>query len=141
MKLKIGIDKLGFYIPDLFLDMNNLAIARDVEPEKFTIGIGQEKMSLAPITQDPVTLAANAALKILDEQDKQEIDFVIFGTETGIDSSKSAGVYVHQLLGLNPEARTIEVKQACYGRSEEHTSELQSRGQLVCRLLLDHKKT
>lgn len=115
MKLKIGIDKLGFYIPDLFLDMNNLAKARDVEPEKFTIGIGQEKMSLAPITQDPVTLAANAALKILDEQDKQEIDFVIFGTETGIDSSKSAGVYVHQLLGLNPEARTIEVKQACYG--------------------------
>src|SRR5690625_5645392 len=26
-------------------------------------------------------------------------------------------------------------------RSEEHTSELQSRGQLVCRLLLDIKKT
>src|SRR5439155_19028085 len=28
-----------------------------------------------------------------------------------------------------------------YGRSEEHTSELQSRGQLVCRLLLEKKKT
>src|SRR5690625_6217212 len=27
------------------------------------------------------------------------------------------------------------------GRSEEHTSELQSRGQLVCRLLLEKKKT
>src|SRR5690625_7945710 len=26
-----------------------------------------------------------------------------------------------------------------YGRSEEHTSELQSRGQLVCRLLLEKK--
>src|SRR5690625_5857842 len=26
-------------------------------------------------------------------------------------------------------------------RSEEHTSELQSRGQLVCRLLLEKKKT
>src|SRR5690625_6646818 len=26
-------------------------------------------------------------------------------------------------------------------RSEEHTSELQSRGQLLCRLLLDKKKT
>src|SRR5690625_6344047 len=26
-------------------------------------------------------------------------------------------------------------------RSEEHTSELQSRGQIVCRLLLDKKKT
>src|SRR5690625_5400965 len=29
----------------------------------------------------------------------------------------------------------------CLSRSEEHTSELQSRGHLVCRLLLDKKKT
>src|SRR5437870_7565886 len=28
----------------------------------------------------------------------------------------------------------------CSGRSEEHTSELQSRGHLVCRLLLEKKK-
>src|SRR5258707_1498623 len=28
----------------------------------------------------------------------------------------------------------------CYGRSEEHTSELQSRQYLVCRLLLEKKK-
>src|SRR5437870_9600866 len=28
-----------------------------------------------------------------------------------------------------------------YNRSEEHTSELQSRGHLVCRLLLEKKKT
>src|SRR3712207_8714906 len=30
---------------------------------------------------------------------------------------------------------------ACLGRSEEHTSELQSRQYLVCRLLLEKKKT
>src|SRR5690625_6870851 len=30
---------------------------------------------------------------------------------------------------------------ACGVRSEEHTSELQSRGHLVCRLLLEKKKT
>src|SRR5690625_5495728 len=29
----------------------------------------------------------------------------------------------------------------CESRSEEHTSELQSRGHLVCRLLLEKKKT
>src|SRR2546428_8513446 len=29
----------------------------------------------------------------------------------------------------------------CRGRSEEHTSELQSRSDLVCRLLLEKKKT
>src|SRR5690625_2366224 len=28
-----------------------------------------------------------------------------------------------------------------YGRSEEHTSELQSRGHIVCRLLLEYKNT
>src|SRR5699024_12541988 len=112
--LKIGIDKLGFYTPHLYVDMNKLAEARNVEPEKFTIGIGQEKMAVPPVTQDAVTLAANAALDILDETDKEKIDLVIFGTESGIDHSKSAGVYVHKMLGLNQEARRIEVKRACY---------------------------
>src|SRR5690625_6946135 len=36
------------------------------------------------------------------------------------------------------------LQELCHGlaakRSEEHTSELQSRGHLVCRLLLDHNK-
>src|SRR5699024_1578220 len=55
------------------------------------------------------------ALEILTEEDKDKVDLIMFGTESGIDHSKSAGIYVHQLLGLNPEARTIELKQACYG--------------------------
>src|SRR2546429_1327930 len=39
---------------------------------------------------------------------------------------------VHDRLGLSPYPD---------GRSEEHTSELQSRLHLVCRLLLEKKKT
>lgn len=113
--MKIGMDKIGFYKPHKYVDMNNLAVERNEEPEKFTIGIGQEKMAIQPVTQDAVTLAANAAWEILDDADKEAIDLVIFGTESGIDHSKSAAVYVHRLLGLNPEARSIEVKQACYG--------------------------
>src|SRR5690625_5844178 len=36
----------------------------------------------------------------------------------------------------------IQMMECCsaYNRSEEHTSELQSRGHLVCRLLLEKKK-
>src|SRR5699024_2612772 len=113
--MKIGIDKIGFHIPHYYVDMEELAEARGVEPAKFTVGIGQDTMAVAPVTQDPVTLAANAALNIIDETDRDAIDFVMFGTETGIDHSKSAGVYVHRLLGLKPNARTIEMKQACYG--------------------------
>lgn len=113
--MKIGIDKIGFFTPHIFVDMAKLAVARNIEPEKFTIGIGQSQMGIAPITQDSVTLAANAALSIIDDEDREKIDFVIFGSESGIDHSKSGAVYVHQLLGLNPNARAIEVKQACYG--------------------------
>lgn len=112
--MKIGIDKIGFYTPHLYLDMNKLAIARNEDPAKYTIGIGQEEMAVNPITQDAVTLAANAALEILDDEDKEKIDLVIFATETGIDHSKAGAVYVHQLLGINPNARAIEMKEACY---------------------------
>src|SRR5256884_2344388 len=39
-----------------------------------------------------------------------------------------------------PHARPPAVDRAHAGRSEEHTSELQSRLHLVCRLLLEKKK-
>src|SRR2546422_6020293 len=42
--------------------------------------------------------------------------------------------------GADAVRRTIETA-ARLGRSEEHTSELQSRLHLVCRLLLEKKKT
>jgi hydroxymethylglutaryl-CoA synthase len=113
--LKIGIDKIGFYTPHLYVDMNKLAIARNEEPGKYITGIGQEKMSVPPVTQDAVTMAANAALEMLEETDKANIDYVIFATESGIDHSKAAAIYVHHLLGLHPNARSIEVKEACYG--------------------------
>lgn len=112
--MKIGIDQISFYTPHLYVDMNDLAEARGIEPAKFTVGIGQDEMALAPITQDPVTLAANAAKQILSEADKKDIDLVLFCTESGIDHSKSAAIYVHELLGLNSEARAVELKQACY---------------------------
>src|SRR5207253_6033170 len=37
-------------------------------------------------------------------------------------------------------SRSISCASATSARSEEHTSELQSRGHLVCRLLLEKKK-
>src|SRR5258707_7263556 len=38
------------------------------------------------------------------------------------------------------EAQRIAIAVQVYARSEEHTSELQSRQYLVCRLLLEEKK-
>src|SRR5215469_18631946 len=44
-------------------------------------------------------------------------------------------------LGFAPEANTSTSVGALSRRSEEHTSELQSRRDLVCRLLLEKKNT
>src|SRR5439155_6377866 len=41
---------------------------------------------------------------------------------------------------IDSAARSIRMLDADEARSEEHTSELQSRGHLVCRLLLEKKK-
>src|SRR3989475_8685702 len=40
----------------------------------------------------------------------------------------------------DPKARTLTISDNGIGRSEEHTSELQSQSNLVCRLLLEKKK-
>src|SRR2546428_7977801 len=58
----------------------------------------------------------------------------------------------HPALGIGIEDRTVVAEQESRrrqrmeqldvkARSEEHTSELQSRSDLVCRLLLEKKKT
>src|SRR5690625_5782966 len=47
---------------------------------------------------------------------------------------------VHLVQTLNQSCHVISFEPSVRLRSEEHTSELQSRGHLVCRLLLEKKK-
>ncbi|HFU3967876.1 TPA: hydroxymethylglutaryl-CoA synthase [Streptococcus suis] len=113
--MNIGIDKIGFAAPDYVLDLADLAQARNVDPNKFKIGLLQSEMAVAPVTQDIISLGAKAAEAILTEEDKKTIDMVIVGTESSVDQSKAAAVTIHGLLGIQPFARSIEMKEACYG--------------------------
>ncbi|MBG9367325.1 hydroxymethylglutaryl-CoA synthase [Streptococcus sp. NLN64] len=113
--MKIGIDKIGFAVPEFVLDLADLAAARNVDPNKFKIGLLQSEMAVSPVTQDIISLGAQAAAAILTEEDKQAIDMVIVGTESSVDQSKAAAVVIHGLLGIQPFARSIEMKEACYG--------------------------
>ncbi|MCK8624008.1 hydroxymethylglutaryl-CoA synthase [Apilactobacillus sp. M161] len=112
--MPVGIDKINFFTPNMYISMNDLALARHEDPNKYLIGIGQKEQSVIPVTQDAVTMAANAAYPIALD-DKDNIDLIIFGTESGVDNSKSAAIYLQNLLKLNSNARAFEIKQACYG--------------------------
>src|SRR5439155_27293183 len=79
-----------------------------------------------PTTTDIYTLSLHDALPILSCA-KQRSNSSRFRFVLTVNSSRSAS--------------RRWLRQARTSRSEEHTSELQSRGHLVCRLLLEKKKT
>src|SRR3712207_7380983 len=56
-------------------------------------------------------------------------------------SHTTAGLKLPSPRGRGPGVRVRGAESVLYCRSEEHTSELQSRQYLVCRLLLEKKKT
>ena len=113
--MKIGIDKIGFATAQYVLNMDDLAESRYVDPDKYSKGLLLNNLSITPVNDDIVTLGASAAESILSEEDKNTIDMIIVATESSVDQSKAASTYIHSLLGIQPFARSIEMKEACYG--------------------------
>lgn len=113
--MSVGIDKINFFTPNAYVDLVELAQVRGVDPDKFTIGIGQSQMAIQPLSQDTYSMAANAAMPMLSKEDLNAIDLIIFGTESGLDASKSGAVIVQDLLNIQPFCRAFEAKQACFG--------------------------
>lgn len=112
--MRIGIDKMAFATTNDYLDLVELAKERGVDPNKFTIGIGQDLQAVVPPTQDIVTLGTTAAKKLLTPELEKNISTVIVATESGIDNSKASAIYIKHLLGLSDFTRTVEMKEACY---------------------------
>ena len=94
--MKVGIDSMAFDIPKLYLPIKSLAENRNIEPEKLTNGLGIHKISFLDVHQDIVTMASNAALKLMQQENLKpaEINRIFVGTESGIDSSKPVGSFV-----------------------------------------------
>ena len=116
--MPFGIDDISFYTANFSLDLQELAANNGSDAAKYTVGIGQERMSVPGEDEDIVTMAANASLPLLEGmkargESLDAITTILFATETGIDQSKAAGVYLHSLLGLSPRCRVVELKQAC----------------------------
>ncbi|MFG2503202.1 hydroxymethylglutaryl-CoA synthase [Streptomyces sp. NPDC048441] len=111
----IGIHDLSFATTEFVLNHTTLAEHDGTDIGKYHRGIGQQSMSVPAADEDIVTMAVAAAAPITARHGTDQIRTVLFATETSIDQSKAAGIYVHSLLGLPSSARVVELKQACYG--------------------------
>jgi len=65
MKQRIGIHALGLAIPRRYVDMEELARARGIDPGKYIQGLGAREMAVAEPGEDTVALAAQAARRAL----------------------------------------------------------------------------
>ncbi|WP_022904548.1 hydroxymethylglutaryl-CoA synthase [Curtobacterium sp. B8] len=111
----IGIHDIAIATGHHVLELDDLAERLGVDPAKYHVGIGQDAFSVPAPDEDIVTMGAAAAKEVIDRHGVDGIRTVLFATESGVDQSKAAGVFVHGLLGLPQSVRVVELKQACYG--------------------------
>lgn len=100
--MKAGIDSIAFDIPKIYLPITTLADNRNIEADKLIKGLGLHKMSFPDVHQDVVTMASNAALQLMQQENltPSEISRIYVGTESGVDSSKPVASYVLSNLEL-----------------------------------------
>ncbi|MET0402760.1 MAG: hydroxymethylglutaryl-CoA synthase [Cystobacter sp.] len=117
MKKQVGIEALAIAVPRRFVDIEELARARGVDPAKYTSGLGAKEMAVADPGEDSVALAASAAARLIQQQnvDVSRVGMLVVGTETGVDHSKAVASHVQGLLKLPRSMRTFDAQHACYG--------------------------
>src|SRR5690625_6261325 len=106
-------------------------IDREVIPERRMHDKGSGAYGTFTVTHD-ITKYTKAS--IFSEIGKQTDMFIRFSTVAG---ERGAADAERDIRGT---AMKFYTEDGNWDRSEEHTSELQSRGHLVCRLLLEKKK-
>ncbi|MBT4973574.1 MAG: hydroxymethylglutaryl-CoA synthase family protein [Thaumarchaeota archaeon] len=120
-----GIDDIEIYIPRLYIDAEDFAKARGLDPVKLQKGLGVSQMAIVDSNQDPAILAANACLKIMQKNklSPEDIGRLYVSTESSFDESKAMNSYVIGMLeqvygqGTFEHCGGIETKFACVSGS------------------------
>ena len=97
---KVGIDSLSYYVPSLYVDIEDLAIKRDIVPDKLIKGLGLKKMATPDFDEDSASIAANSLYRLIVDNniDPRKVGRVYLGTESGVDASKPTSSYVVEIL-------------------------------------------
>lgn len=125
--MKYGIEAASIYVPHIYLPIKDLAIQRNIDPDKLEIGLGLKKMSVLDVHEDTATIAANALLKLITDfnVNPNEIGRIYLGTESALDGAKPTATYAVQLVesvlankfGQRPFKHTdvVDMTFACVG--------------------------
>lgn len=107
--MTFGIEAASYYVPSLYLEINDLAEERGIEPAKLEKGLGLHKMGFPDVHEDAVTFAAEALLKLIEDYqiNPKEIARIYLGTESALDAAKPTASYAMQMVE--------EVLEAKYG--------------------------
>src|SRR5262249_38813237 len=73
-----------------------------------------EERSVVPPVEDAVTLAVNAAERLLTDADRKDIELLIVASESAVDFSKATSNWVHRFCRLPSNCRNFDIKHPCY---------------------------
>ncbi len=121
--MKAGISYLAYDIPKIYLDIEEFSENRGIDAEKLKKGLGIYKMSICDTHEDTATMAGNALLKLIQQNNinPKEVNRIYLGTESALDSSKPTATYavdmVEQQLGERVFKHTdvVDMTFACIG--------------------------
>ena len=87
---RIGIDAISYYVPSIYLSIEELSKNRNLNYAKLRNGLGLEKMAIADSNEDPSSFAANALIDLFEKNslNPQDIGRIYMGTESALDASK-----------------------------------------------------
>ncbi|MEU6439349.1 hydroxymethylglutaryl-CoA synthase [Streptomyces sp. NPDC047046] len=136
--MAVGVEAINAYVARACFDVAELFRGRGLDMSRFDNLMMRRKSVNLPC-EDAVTNAVNAAKPVLDRltaEERDAIELLVVGTESGLDLGKPLSTYIHHHLGLSPRCRSFEVKHACYGG----TAALQTAAGIIGASPVEHAK-
>ena len=111
----IGIDSIGFSAPRHYIDLQELALERGVNPDKIIKGLLSKEMRYPDYDEDIISLALKAGYNAIyrGKINPKDIDAVFMGTETMTYSVKSVSNILVELLSISKNSLTQDIYNAC----------------------------
>ncbi len=111
----IGIDSIGFYAPRTYVDLEELALKRCVDPEKYSKGLLLKEMRFPESDEDIISIGLKAGYSALlrGNINPKLIDGVFVGTETMTYAVKSVSNILGELLNVSSNSMTQDIYNAC----------------------------